>query len=240
MLLSLLLPTLALLIAHFSHPTVGDTFRRMTCWCRNETEIGWLNRYKYHNTGLNRDFVIQEKCLDYFDHGECLHYHERQSMICQDYSSETVIPTTSMNTFCYNNRGHEFTTKKGAEDVIHFNKHKRTLEKLQRTANATREVIDEACGRICDAEFALPIMLPWDPGHGNIESRAEEWDGFWNLDVCDGCQQYEDNVTGLGTGIANDKGGPDHDLTGHYSPKGYYDTTGYDAKGLLDRLPHLK
>lgn len=128
--------------------------------------------------------------------------------------------------------------KKDAADVVRFNGHKRNIEQRLVTTNATKEAVDEACSQICFGKFGIPIMLPWDPGHGVVESHAEEWAGFWNLEVCDGCKDFEDGVTGLGKGILNDKGGVDHDLTGHYSPKGYYDTTGYNAKDLLDRLPN--
>lgn len=57
------------------------------------------------------------------------------------------------------------------------------------------------------------------------------------LDVCDASTDFEDGVTGLGVGIVNDKGGVDHNLTGHYSLKRYYNTKGYDAKSQLDVLP---
>lgn len=78
-------------------------------------------------------------------------------------------------------------------------------------------------------------MLPRNPGHSVIGSRAQEWDSF--LDVRDAYTDFEDGLTGLGVGIVNDKGGVDHNLTGHYSPKGYYNTKGYGAKSQLDVLP---
>lgn len=240
MLLTHLLPVLGLFVAHYSQPAIGDTFSRIVCWCRNETEIGWFRSYKYHNDALDQDFAIHEKCLDYFSDGECRHWEDKQKMVCQDYPSVFAFPTANskMNTFCYNQRGVEYVIKKNRDDVILFNKHKRNLETRLITENATKEAFENACGQICYAEFRLPIMLPWYGGHGIIESHAEQWAGdFWYLDVCDGCTGYDDGITGLGNGIANDKGGTDHDLTGHYGPKGYYDTSGYDGKALLDAMP---
>ncbi|KAL9597656.1 MAG: hypothetical protein Q9219_004983 [cf. Caloplaca sp. 3 TL-2023] len=217
---------------------VGDRFARTTCWCRNETQIAWRNVYKYHNTYLNRDFTILEKCVDFTDEGECLNYHQRQTMLCQDYSSDLALsPLTSVNTFCYHHRGHERFTEGNEDDVLWFNKHKRNIEEKFIVENATLAAVEQACGTICYAEFGLPLMMPFNAGHGIIESHAESWNGWWNLDICDGCGGPGPQVTSPGQGIPNDKGGPDFDLSGHFSPKGYYDTTGYDGKDLIDQSP---
>ncbi|KAI4096876.1 MAG: hypothetical protein LQ348_000516 [Seirophora lacunosa] len=144
-------------------------------------------------------------------------------------------PTASLNTFCFNNRGHERFVKLNSDDVLRFNKHRRNLEERLITTDVTKKAVDDACNQICWAEFGIPIMLPRNPGHSVIGSRAQEWDSF--LDVRDAYTDFEDGLTGLGVGIVNDKGGVDHNLTGHYSPKGYYNTKGYGAKSQLDVLP---
>ncbi|KAL8731596.1 MAG: hypothetical protein Q9166_003284 [cf. Caloplaca sp. 2 TL-2023] len=145
-----------------------------------------------------------------------------------------------MNTFCYYHRGHGVFTKGNEDDNLLFNRHKRNILKRLISSNASEAAVNEGCGQLCYERFGLPIMPPWDPGHGVVESHAEVWDGFWNLDICDGCGGLGNGPHGPGEGILNDKGGDDHDMTGHYGPKGYYDTTGYDAHDMMDKLPSLE
>ncbi|KAL8841175.1 MAG: hypothetical protein Q9170_001029 [Blastenia crenularia] len=240
MLFSGLSSILAIVLTQFVRIAAGDSFRRMTCWCKNETQIGWLNYYKYHNDILDRSFAIQEECVDFVKHGECLDYHTQETVVCQDYPTKApLFDNIATNTFCYHHRGHEFFTKGNEADVVHFNKHKHNIGIEQLTADISKEAVDEACGMVCLDKFGLPMLEPYDPGHGVIESRAQDWRGFWYLNVCDGCGGWGNTIYQPGGGIPNDKGGNDHDITGHYSPRGYYDTTGYDGKGLLDRLPHI-
>ncbi|KAL8693708.1 MAG: hypothetical protein Q9218_001509 [Villophora microphyllina] len=232
---------LGLLVPGLFQGAVSDTFSRMTCWCRSEAKIGWYNHYDYYNTFLDKHFPMTEECVNIVAKEECLKWHVRETMICQDYPGKlplTVGP--SVNTFCYHHRGHELFTKGNEDDVLRFNRHKRNIPKNLIVAHTTKDAVAEACGTICDQRFRLPMMEPYDPGHGVIESHAEFWNGFWNLnDTCDGCGGYRAEGHQPGKGVFNDKGGPDHDLTGHYGPEGWYDTTGYDAHGLLDRLPHI-
>ncbi|KAL8951697.1 MAG: hypothetical protein Q9222_002345 [Ikaeria aurantiellina] len=221
--------------------TSADYFRRLSCWCRDETTIAFLNYYKYHNNGLNKTFVIQEKChgLEERDDNECLHWHESERMVCQDYPADfPILSTASMNTLCYHNRGHGIFTEGNEANILWFNGHIRNLEKNRITENATRAEMDQGCSEICWKAFDLPIMLTWKPSQGVLESSSQLWVDWWMLNVCDGCGGLGHGVgKGPGEGIPNDKGGPDNDTSGHYGPEGYYDTSGYDGGFLFDRAP---
>ncbi|KAL8873987.1 MAG: hypothetical protein Q9174_000612 [Haloplaca sp. 1 TL-2023] len=238
----IMLLAFALLILQISQSVAADKFYRQTCWCRNDTQIGFINHYAYYNTLLAQEYPIDEKCVDFIEGGQCAKYPNQQTLVCRDYLRKTfLLPMDKVNTFCYHHRGHEKFTKGNEDDVLRFNKHKRNIPKSQIVRNVSVDNVNAICGVACHKNFHLPVMLPYDPGHGIIESHAEHWDGFWALDNrdLDGSGGYREEGHDPFQNIPNDKGGPDGDVTGHYGPEGYYDLTGWDGKGLLDRLPHI-
>ena len=230
-------PSTIVLAAILGRAAAGDTMKRMNCWCMNDTQIGFFNLYQYYNSHLDKSFAIEEECVDFIEHEECWNIPNNRSIICQDYvNHNSVNDSTSMNSFCYQHRGHGFFTHGNEADIIWFNGHKRNVPNDKVTRNGSTCEVEIACGSVCNDRFRLPPMAPLEGPHGVRECRLQGWQDFWNLDICDGCGGFSDIPH---KHLINDKGGPNWDNEGHYTSQGWYDTTGYSASWLLDPLPHF-
>ena len=162
-------------------------FERYDCWCRNETNLGWMRHYQYVQDNLD-PMVIEEWCYEMYQGGgsECIDIHTLQYEYCAERPTSDLRNRTE---FCYHNSGirgtfeqaHNFDdgpAYRPMDDQIYFNRYLRDIKRKTPDLHISDGVaVRNLCGPICQdfQGWNLPIMKAWEPDmdHGPIQSRHQ-------------------------------------------------------------------
>ncbi|KAI4144247.1 MAG: hypothetical protein L6R39_004271 [Caloplaca ligustica] len=162
-------------------------FERYDCWCRNETNLGWMRHYQFSQDGVE-PFVIEEFCMQATKsgHGSCLDRHTLQYEYCAERPSADRKNRTE---FCYHNGGMQQPKHKDQiagpwqwqatawhDDDISYNKYQQSIPYMDpRFIFASRHATESLCTPICRdyRGWNLPLMKPWILRHGAVASRHQ-------------------------------------------------------------------